>query len=235
MTIVQKQEPIINLLRQENVPEYKILHSMAVAHVAIAVAKEIQKAGHNLDLDTVYAGAMLHDSGISKTTDDASPNHALFGGEIARKHGFSEAVARCVENHEYVIASRSESLQFQMELSRDSCMPATWEEKAVSYADIVILVVEECCRQDAFLTDPECVQKATLPYWRDVFHKYAAGNINRQHPFMKRLFDFHQEMKGFVKPAIFDDPGYQEVVTRMREAQTRYGLQVPFDYVENLD
>lgn len=235
MTDVYQKKCILELLRKEGLHEYKILHSISVANLALKIAQELEKTGHPVDMKTVQAGALLHDVGISKTIDDVSPSHAAIGGQIARKYGYSEEVARCIENHEALIANKEEATQVGVETNRNSLLPKTWEEKIVAYADHVVFVVAECGREKDFWEDPHCLQKAILPYWKDVFKKYSAGEFNSKHPFMQREYEFHQEMKKYVKRGFFEDEEYKREVEQMRRAQKAYGLKLPFPYAEKLD
>lgn len=235
MADIYSKDYIIKLLRKEGLHEYKILHSIGVANIALKIAQEVKKEGYPVDMKTVQTGALLHDIGISKTVDDASPSHASIGGEIARKYGYSEEVARCIEDHEAMIATKEEGKQIGMQMSRDSFIPQTWEEKVVAYADHVLFIVSECLREKDFWEDPHCAERAILPYWKDVFKKYSVGEFNSKHPFMQREYEFHQEMKKYVKPEFFKDEEYKKEVEQMHKAQRAYGLKLPFPYAEELD
>jgi len=235
MADIYSKEYIIELERKEGLHEYKILHCILVANIALKIAQEVKKAGYPVDMKTVQTGALLHDIGISKTVDDASPAHASIGGEIARKYGYSEEVARCIEDHEVVFTTEEEGKQLGMQMNRDSFIPQTWEEKVVAYADLVVFVVAECDREKDFWEDPHSIQKAIVPDWKAVFKKYSAGEFNSKHPFVQRVYAFHKEMKKYVKPEFFKDEEYKKEVEQMREAQRAYGLEVPFPYAEKLD
>lgn len=71
----------------------KIMNNcQAAADFAVKIAICLNRAGGNLDIDLVRAGAMLHD--IAKGTS----NHAQAGGMIIRELGFPK-VAEIVEAH----------------------------------------------------------------------------------------------------------------------------------------
>jgi uncharacterized protein len=235
MADIYSKDYIIELLRKVGLHEYKILHSIGVANLALKIAKEVEKTGHMIDIKTVQAGALLHDIGISKTIDDASPSHAAIGGELARKYDYSEEVARCIEDHEVVFATKEEGKQTGMQMSRDSFVPQTWEEKVVAYADLALFIVSECQRKKDFWEDPHCAEKAFFPYLKEIFRKYSGVEVDSKHPFLQREYAFHQEMKQYIKPEFFEDEEYKKIVEQMHEAQRAYGLKLPFPYAEKLD
>jgi len=235
MPDIYTKDYIIELLRKAGLHEYKILHSLAVASLAFKIAKEVEKAGHPIDMKTVRSGALLHDIGISQTIDDASPSHAAIGGELVRKYGYSEEVARCVQDHEAVVATQEEGKQIGMQMNRDSFLPQTWEEKIVAYADLALFIVSECLREKDFWENSHCAEKAFFPYLQEVFRKYSTIEVDSKHPFLQREYAFHQEMKKYIKPEFFEDEEYKKVVGQMHKAQKAYGLKLPFPYAEKLD
>lgn len=72
-------------------------HSMMVARVTEVLVGAFQRLGRQLDSDLALAGALLHD--IAKTPClKTGCDHARFGGDICRQHGFGELVT-IVEGH----------------------------------------------------------------------------------------------------------------------------------------
>jgi putative nucleotidyltransferase with HDIG domain len=235
MEDIYSRKYIVNFLRETGVLEYKILHSIAVAVLALKIAGKVSKDENYLvDKKIVEAGALLHDIGISKTIDDLSPNHSSIGGELVRAHNYSEEIARCIEDHEYVIWSREDGEKLDMIMIRESFRPETWEEKVVSYADHVVFVYSECNKVKDFWEDLRCLQKASLPYWVDVFKKYFLGDLDATHPFIVRQYGHQKEMKKFVDPSFFADEEYKDIAEKMQKAQIEYGLKVPFAYADEL-
>ena len=74
------------------VSEQVFKHSRAVALLAEALGRELNRAGTNLDLDLIKAGAWLHD--LAKN----QPNHAAVGARLLKDMGF-ERIADVVANH----------------------------------------------------------------------------------------------------------------------------------------
>jgi ribonucrease Y len=70
-----------------------LAHSIEVAQLAAMMAQELGASAK-----TARRAALLHDIGKSVTHEIEGP-HALVGGELARKHGESEAVAHAMEAH----------------------------------------------------------------------------------------------------------------------------------------
>jgi ribonuclease Y len=70
-----------------------LAHSVEVALLAAMMAEELGASAK-----TARRAALLHDIGKSVTHEVEGP-HALVGGELARKHGESEAVAHAMEAH----------------------------------------------------------------------------------------------------------------------------------------
>jgi ribonuclease Y len=70
-----------------------LAHSIEVARLAAMMAEELGASAK-----TARRAALLHDIGKAVTHEVEGP-HALVGGDLARKHGESEAVAHAMEAH----------------------------------------------------------------------------------------------------------------------------------------
>jgi ribonuclease Y len=70
-----------------------LAHSIECAHLAAMMADELGASAK-----TARRGALLHDIGKAVSHEVEGP-HALVGGEMARRHGESEAVAHAMEAH----------------------------------------------------------------------------------------------------------------------------------------
>ncbi len=72
-------------------------HSIVVARVAEIIANDLIAAGNNLSLDTIIAGALLHDIGKTACLDN-DDDHAVKGFEICLDHNL-ETIADIVAEH----------------------------------------------------------------------------------------------------------------------------------------
>jgi uncharacterized protein len=72
-------------------------HSIAVAGVAEIITNGLNAAGHYLSLDTIIAGALLHDIGKTACLDN-DDDHAAKGLEICLAHNL-EMIADIVAEH----------------------------------------------------------------------------------------------------------------------------------------
>ena len=70
-----------------------LAHSVECAHLAAMMAHELGASAK-----TARRAALLHDIGKAVSHEVEGP-HALVGGELARRHGESEAVAHAMEAH----------------------------------------------------------------------------------------------------------------------------------------
>jgi uncharacterized protein len=124
------KEDALKLYRELGLPDHIIKHSILVAEKALEIAKQIQDAGHPVNLELVEMGALLHDIG---RVNAKGLHHAAEGSKILREHGFSEAIARIVETH-----------------SLNASWPTTIEEKIVCYADKIIKGTQRLSVNDRF-------------------------------------------------------------------------------------
>ena len=116
MRIPTKQQ-CLKILKDNNVPDNIIAHSKAVCKVAIKIVDLLEKGGISVNKDLVAAASLLHD--IKKL----SPNdHVIEGYGFVKSLGFPEVA----------LVMRKHGLS---NLEKDDCIPKTWEEKIVFYAD----------------------------------------------------------------------------------------------------
>ncbi|MHA1651623.1 MAG: HD domain-containing protein [Candidatus Helarchaeota archaeon] len=124
------REEALALLQKLGLPEHIIEHSIAVAKKALEIAKQIQEAGHKINLEIIEIGAILHDVGRIKTH---GIKHSAEGGKKKREYGYPDAIARIAETH-----------------SLDDLWPETIEEKIVCYADKIVKGTQEMSVNDRF-------------------------------------------------------------------------------------
>lgn len=86
------KEEGIKLLKQYNTPEHVIGHCVAVTDTALNIAKAINKAGKNLDLDMITGAAIIHD--IARVES----HHEIVGAEYADSIGLHDE-ANIIKQH----------------------------------------------------------------------------------------------------------------------------------------
>ncbi|MDO9523637.1 MAG: HDIG domain-containing protein [Methanocorpusculum sp.] len=120
-------------------PEYSLTLFSAgcdagvVSHCAKVAEVAARYTGESVDPDLVYAGAMLHDIGRSKTH---SIEHAGKGAKICRRLDLSEEIVNIVGRHTGAGLTEDESVL--LGLPPISAMPETLEEKIVAHADNLV-------------------------------------------------------------------------------------------------
>lgn len=137
------------------------------------MARRLKDKGHDVDVELVEIGAILHDIGRSKTH---GTDHAAVGGEMVRKLGVAEPVARMVDRH--VGAGIPEDEARELGLPEGVYVPETLEEKVVCYADKLISGWREV---DISVTVEDFAKK-----------------MGRDHPAIERLWSLHREMEALL-------------------------------------
>ncbi|MDR3223242.1 MAG: TIGR00295 family protein [Methanobrevibacter sp.] len=116
---------IIDILKEENCPEWVIDHSIAVCKKAIKLSENF-----DVDLELVKHGSLLHDIGRSRTN---KIEHGIIGSKIAIDHGFDEKIAKIIERHIGAGISKEEAKL--LGLPEKDYIPITLEEKIVAHSD----------------------------------------------------------------------------------------------------
>jgi transcription factor E len=121
------------LLVSEGASEQVVKHCEKVAEVVSRFLQKLKDRKIHVNTDLALAGAMLHDIGRAKTHQ---VSHGMEGGEIIRRVGYPEDLARVVECHVGGGIGKGEVKKLfgiDTDLS-----PKTIEEKLVSYADKLV-------------------------------------------------------------------------------------------------
>jgi uncharacterized protein len=144
-----------------------------VSKIAVRMARRLKDKGHDVDVDLVEIGSILHDIGRSKTH---GTDHAAVGGKMIRKLGVAEPVARIVDRH--IGAGIPEEEACALGLPEGVYVPETLEEKIVCYADKLIAG------------------------WREVDISVTvedfAAKMGGDHPAIERLWSLHREMEALL-------------------------------------
>lgn len=120
---IPTRKECLHLMNQYGMLNNIIHHSLKVAKVATFIAKELNKKGHNMNIELVEASSLLHD--ITKTkclfTEE---DHAKTGYKLLKELGY-ERVGEIVGEH--------------IQLSKISNSLWVKEEELVNYADKRVL------------------------------------------------------------------------------------------------
>src|SRR5436305_465672 len=105
-----------------------LAHSVECAHLASMLAAELGASAR-----TAARAALLHDIGKAVSHEVEGP-HALVGGELARRHGESEAVAHAMEAHHNEVELRTvEAVIVQIADSLSGARPGARGESLEHY------------------------------------------------------------------------------------------------------
>lgn len=127
------REEAIKLMYEVGCSQSVVEHCISVSKVANNLVQELRNNGVEIDPTLVEIGALMHDIGRSKTH---SVEHGVIGGEIARRLGLPEPLAKIIERH--VGAGITEEEAERIGMKRGNYIPETLEEKIVTYADKLI-------------------------------------------------------------------------------------------------
>ena len=200
---IPSKDAILKFLRGKKLSEGKITHSMYVAELALKISDEVIKDGIQVDKKIVEAGGLLHDVGLSGFGDkdlkeeiaNPSPEHCVIGAKIASDANFPDFIVECIESHELWSEDEAKALGFPLPIKGDY-IPKTWEAKIVAYADLVAFVI--ALGYD-LLKDTEAVIESSYIYRNKCFEKATGKSINRDHPILKRVDKFNNEMIKYFK------------------------------------
>lgn len=204
------RQAVIKLLRDRKLSEDKIIHSEAVADLALGLARNMAASGHKVDLAVVEWGGLLHDIGITHFGErdyEAEmacpiPVHCAIGAEMVLAEGFSADVADCVAGHECWTKAEAEECQFPAPVK--DYLPLTPEAKAVAYADIVVFAAIE----EGFdlWKENDAVVRTYLHYFGNCFRNASGREIEADHPLVQRVEALHREMLPYLSPEILPKP-----------------------------
>ncbi len=116
---IPTREDCLRLMRERQVVEHIIEHSLRVAEVATLLGRSLLVAGEWVDLPLIEAASLLHD--IAKLDSlKARTDHALAGQELVTALGLPPALGQAIRHH--------------VRLPEDgAACPAEWE--IVNYSD----------------------------------------------------------------------------------------------------
>lgn len=162
-------EEALQILNEEGCSLEVIRHSRAVAEKSVEIAQKIFENGHEVNVNLVEVGAILHDVGRSRTH---GISHGVEGAHILRDRGL-EDFAPFAENHLGAGISREESRKIDIPIG--GYMPESLEEKIVTYGDNLI-------QGDEVVTFEEAVEE-------------FKEELGPDHPSLERFSELHEELK----------------------------------------
>jgi putative nucleotidyltransferase with HDIG domain len=94
----------LDVMEELAVPDNIRRHSLLVADVAVALARELRARGEPLDLDLVEAAALLHDVGKARSLETGE-DHGVLGADMVSEIGYP-ALAPIIREHTLLSARR---------------------------------------------------------------------------------------------------------------------------------
>jgi len=132
-----------------------------VSHCKKAAEVAARYRGGSVDPNLVYAGAMLHDIGRSRTH---GIGHAGKGAKICRNLGFSEEIAEIVRRHTGAGLTEDESVL--LGLPPISALPETLEEKIVAHTDNLVKGSREITIYQRMMLISDLPARSKRKIWR---------------------------------------------------------------------
>ena len=126
------REEALRILEEAGCPRGVIEHCKDVAALALDIARACLRAGAEVDVRLVEAGALIHDIGRSRTHSIA---HVFVGAELARQMGLDGRIVRVILTHSCGV---SPGVAEEMGWPPGTYEPETLEEKIVAYADKLV-------------------------------------------------------------------------------------------------
>ncbi|MCK4327663.1 MAG: HD domain-containing protein [Candidatus Diapherotrites archaeon] len=126
------REEALKILEEENTPPHVVEHCEAVARKAVKIAERIKAAGHEVNIQLVETGALLHDVGRAQSH---GLDHGFVGGVMLRGRGLKEH-AHIAERH--IAAGLDKQEAKRAGLPPKEYIPQTLEEKIIADADNLI-------------------------------------------------------------------------------------------------
>ncbi len=131
--MIPSEEEAITLHRKYGTSEIVVEHCRTVANVARMLAEEFDRRGHMVDVRAVYAAALLHDIGRSRTQ---TVRHGVEGAELVEKEGVDRTVVEIIRKH--VGAGLAPEEAKRLGLPELDYIPRTLDERIVCFADKLV-------------------------------------------------------------------------------------------------
>lgn len=138
------------IIKEHHVPSHILRHSIAVAKLAVFLAKRLVEKGVAVDVELVERASLLHD--IARVCDFNRLERGMFEQEVAEedkakwaelrgKYGSvsHEEAAYDILKDEYPVVALTIRRGWYMGMLDEKSRPSTWEERIVFYADMRVL------------------------------------------------------------------------------------------------
>lgn len=125
--VLPSRDDCLEMLSKYQVDEFVVLHSLAVADVAVLLARLLRERGETVDLRLTECAALLHDIGKGNLVEKYT---GCFAG---RDHAFLSAQVVCRENLPGLATAVGKHMLDS--ILDPVAQPKSWEERLVWYAD----------------------------------------------------------------------------------------------------
>jgi uncharacterized protein len=174
----------VELLRTQGMSDEDLEHSVAVAELALGVARRMNAP---LDMELVARGALFHDLGKVKTH---AIEHGRIGAELGAALGLPPEVCAVMEKHIRGGLTQAEAREFNLP-AKDYALHRL-EERVIIYADRLVDIVTE---GQVPLKSPREAEERFEDILK-AYPKYGKNEIT-----MHRYFGYHREIQGLIAAA----------------------------------
>ena len=144
------QEQCLEIIKEYHMPRHIVKHSLAVAKLAVFLAKKLQEKNTAVDVELVYRAGLLHD--IARVCDFKDLDYHRFEQTVTEQDrakwlrlkekykdiGHEDAAYELLREKWPVLALTIKKHRYMAMLAEDT-RPNTWEEKLLYYADMRVM------------------------------------------------------------------------------------------------
>lgn len=133
VNLIPDKDSALEMLQKAGCSERVVQHCLIVSKLATEIAEKINENGHDIDIQLVRIGGLLHDIGRSRTHDI---KHGIEGACLAREYGLDGRLISIISSH--IGAGISNDEAGKIGLPPGNYIPVTLEEKIVAHADNLV-------------------------------------------------------------------------------------------------
>jgi uncharacterized protein len=144
------QEQCLEIIKEYHVPKHIVKHCLAVAKLAVFLAKKLQEKKTAVDVELVYKAGLLHD--VARVCDFKDLDYRRFEQAVSEQDkvkwqrlkrryknvGHENAAFEVLKEKWPVLASTIKKHRY-MAILAENTRPNTWEEKLLYYADMRVM------------------------------------------------------------------------------------------------